>query len=51
LTITVPDSSSLGHAQPVAARGTWYAWYVVFILTGCYTLAFVDSKIPGRPSR
>jgi predicted MFS family arabinose efflux permease len=23
-----------------------YAWYVTFILTACYTLSFMDSKIP-----
>ena len=31
---------------PAVGRATWYAWYVVFVLTACYTLAFVDSKIP-----
>ncbi len=32
--------------ERITVRGTWYAWYAVFILTGCYTLAFLDSKIP-----
>jgi predicted MFS family arabinose efflux permease len=27
-------------------RSAAYAWYVTFILTACYTLAFVDFKIP-----
>jgi predicted MFS family arabinose efflux permease len=45
LTIAIPDTPDLPQTERVAVRGTWYAWYVVFILTGCYTLAFIDSKI------
>ena len=30
-------------------QGTAYAWYVVFILTACYTLSFIDSRrVPDR---
>jgi predicted MFS family arabinose efflux permease len=34
------DALARGH------QGTAYAWYVTFILTACYTLSFLDSKIP-----
>lgn len=45
MTIAIPETPGIAQAEQVTARGTWYAWYVVFILAGCYTLAFVDSKI------
>jgi MFS family permease len=45
LSIAIPDAPGIPQAERVVVHGTWYAWYVVFILTGCYTLAFVDSKI------
>lgn len=45
MTIAIPDTPDLPQTERAAVRGTWYAWYVVFILTGCYTLAFIDSKI------
>src|SRR5271166_3677986 len=35
-------------AQPAAARqetSTGFAWYVVIILTACYTLSFIDRQI------
>jgi predicted MFS family arabinose efflux permease len=46
VTLAVPDTHDAPAVQGAAAHGTWYAWYVVFVLTACYTLAFVDSKIP-----
>lgn len=46
MTLTIPDAPAMAPVERVADRGSWYAWYVVFILTGCYTLAFIDSKIP-----
>jgi predicted MFS family arabinose efflux permease len=46
VTITVPDAQDAPQAERAADHATWYAWYVVFVLTACYTLAFVDSKIP-----
>lgn len=45
MTLAIPDAPGIPQAERVVVHGTWYAWYVVFILTGCYTLAFVDSKI------
>ena len=45
MTIAISDTPDLAHEERTAARSSWYAWYVVFILTGCYTLAFIDSKI------
>jgi len=46
VTITAPNALDALQEERLTASGTWYAWYVVFILTACYTLAFVDSKIP-----
>ena len=46
MTITAPNALDALQEERLTASGTWYAWYVVFILTACYTLAFVDSKIP-----
>jgi predicted MFS family arabinose efflux permease len=46
VTIAVPDAQDSPQLEQAASQTTWYAWYVVFILTACYTLAFVDSKIP-----
>ncbi|KIU44223.1 MULTISPECIES: MFS transporter [Bradyrhizobium] len=46
MTIAVPDTQEAPRSEQAAADAGWYAWYVVFILTACYTLAFVDSKIP-----
>ncbi|KIZ46786.1 MULTISPECIES: MFS transporter [Rhodopseudomonas] len=46
MTITIPNTPDVSQAERIVARGTWYAWYVAFILTACYTLSFVDSKIP-----
>ncbi len=46
MTITLPNSHVIARAERVEMRGTWYAWYVTCILTACYTLSFVDSKIP-----
>jgi MFS family permease len=36
---SLPDSQDSGVSSPK------YAWYVVAVLTGCYTLSFVDRQI------
>lgn len=46
LTIAVPPTQEDLRTEQTVGHATWYAWYVVFVLTACYTLAFVDSKIP-----
>ena len=46
MTIIAPNVQEVQQEAAVTEPGSWYAWYVVFILTACYTLAFVDSKIP-----
>lgn len=46
MTIAIPDTPGLTQADRVEVRVTWYAWYVTFILTACYTLSFLDNKIP-----
>jgi predicted MFS family arabinose efflux permease len=46
VTIIAPNIRQAGLETRVTESGTWYSWYVVLILTACYTLAFVDSKIP-----
>ena len=38
----IEGADALARTQPGAA----YAWYVTFILTACYTLSFMDSKLP-----
>jgi len=46
LTIAISDTPGITQAERVEVRVTWYAWYVTFILTACYTLSFLDNKIP-----
>ncbi|MBR0858050.1 spinster family MFS transporter [Bradyrhizobium liaoningense] len=46
VTMTIPNAPEALEAETKVVHGTWYAWYAVILLTGCYTLAFVDSKIP-----
>jgi predicted MFS family arabinose efflux permease len=46
LTIAIPDTPGLTQAERGEVHVTWYAWYVTFILTACYTLSFLDNKIP-----
>jgi predicted MFS family arabinose efflux permease len=46
LTITTSNTPGETQAERVDVRSSWYAWYVVFVLTAVYTLSFIDSKIP-----
>jgi predicted MFS family arabinose efflux permease len=46
LTIAISTAPAVAPTERVEGGGTWYAWYVTFVLTACYTLSFVDSKIP-----
>lgn len=46
MTITIGNTPIMAREERIEVRGTWYAWYVTFVLTACYTLSFVDSKIP-----
>lgn len=46
MTIATSNTQGETQAEQVDARSSWYAWYVVFILTTVYTLSFIDSKIP-----
>ena len=46
MTIAISDTPGITQAERVEVRVTWYAWYVTFILTACYTLSFLDNKIP-----
>lgn len=46
MTIATTDMPGIAQAERVEVRVTWYAWYVTFILTACYTLSFLDNKVP-----
>src|SRR5438105_2913636 len=40
-----PVRSMTTSAQPAAASVSTYAWYVVGVLTLCYTLSYIDRQI------